>query len=151
MLTIRTAQKEILATASFERRLVEHAQRFFPKESATLGKEGTLAFIRQMVQKARGLGLSRGPDISSYIDLAFTFGRDFESAPWATELVTEAADSWNEFTIDALFEAAIAELDPEESLEADDEEAEDQAEYENQHEERGLEAPPIERDGGPDL
>jgi hypothetical protein len=148
MLTIRTTQKEILAAASFERRLIEHAKKFFPAESARLGADGALVFIRQMVQKACSRGLTRGPDVSSYVDLAFTFGRDFETAPWAAELVAEAAGSWNEFTMDALFEAAFAELDPQASpgLDgAEDYEAIEESEYSDQ------EPPGNQREGGPDL
>ncbi|MBL3526487.1 MAG: hypothetical protein JMN27_03710 [gamma proteobacterium endosymbiont of Lamellibrachia anaximandri] len=122
MLTIRATQKEILARASFERWLVDHAQQFFPTECATLGAGGTLDFICEMVQQARHRGLTRGPQICSYVDLAFTFGRDFETRPWAVELVAEAAGVWSEFTMDALFEAAMAELDPEAGLGVEDEE-----------------------------
>ncbi len=122
MLTIRATQKEILARASFERWLVDHARQFFPTECATLGTGGTLDFIREMAQQARRRGLTEGPQICSYVDLAFTFERDFETRPWAAELVAEAAGAWSEFTMDALFEAAMAELDPEASLGVEDEE-----------------------------
>ena len=108
--------------ASFETWMVDHAQKFFSAECAELGPEGTLAFIREMVQQARRHGLVGGPELCSYIDLAFTFGRDFETHDWATELVSEAAGRWSEFTMDALFEAAIEELDPDADLGVEDEE-----------------------------
>lgn len=122
MLTIRATQKEILARASFERWLVDHARQFFPTECATLGAGGTLDFIREMVQQARHRGLTGGAQICSFVDLAFTFDRDFETRPWAAELVAEAAGVWNEFTMDALYESAMAELDPEAGLGVEDEE-----------------------------
>ena len=120
MLTIRNEQIEIIASASFESWLLDHVRRFFAAQCAELGDEGTLTFIRDMVQRARGYGLKNGPEISGYIDLGFTFGRDFESYAWASPLVTEADGHWSAFTIDALYEAAIEELEPEVGLEVED-------------------------------
>ena len=113
MLTIRAAQKEVLARASFQVWLLGHVRRYFEEECAELGAEATLAFIRALAERARQHGLSAGPEICSYVDLAFTFGRDFETSPWANGIVSQAAGRWNEFTLDALFEAAMAELESE--------------------------------------
>ncbi len=151
MLTIRATQKEILARASFERWLVGHARQFFPTECATLGTGGTLDFIREMVQQARHRGLTGGPQICSYVDLAFTFDRDFETRPWAAELVTEAAGVWSEFTMDALFEAAMAELDPEAGLGVEDEEDFQVAEEDESDEYEHAEAEPEDEDDEEDV
>lgn len=154
MLTIRATQKEILARATFERWLVDHARQFFPTECTSLGAGGTLDFIREMAQQARHRGLTGGAQICSYVDLAFTFDRDFETRPWAAELVAEAAGVWNEFTMDALYEAAMAELDPEAGLGVEDEEdfqvvEEDEDETEEgEHEEEEPEDEDDEEDEG---
>ena len=123
MLTIRNEQMDVLADASFEPWLLDHARCFFAAECAELGPDGTLTFVREMVQRARRYGLRGGPEISSYLDLAFTFGRDFESDAWAAALVAEADGHWSEFTIDALYEAAMEELDPQAGLGVEDDAA----------------------------
>lgn len=123
MLTIRNEQKDVLTSASFEAWLLDHARRFFAAVCAEFGPDGTLTFIREMVQRARRHGLRGGPEISSYLDLAFTFGRDFESDAWAADLVAEADGHWSAFTIDALYEAAVEELDPQAGLGAEDDAA----------------------------
>jgi hypothetical protein len=121
MLILRDAQKEILARRSFEVWLMDHVQRFFAEECREMGRAGSLAFMREMVGRARARGLRRGPELCSYVDLAFAFGRDFESEPWASRLVAEAGERWSEFTLDALFEAAMKVLDPSVGLGVEDE------------------------------
>lgn len=123
MLTIRNEQRDVLASASFEAWLLDHARRFFAAECAELGPDGTLTFIREMVQRARRHGLRCGPEISGYLDLGFTFGRDFESHAWAAPLVAEADGHWSAFTIDALYEAAMEELEPEAGFGVEDDAA----------------------------
>jgi hypothetical protein len=107
VLTIRSSQKKVLADAAFERWLVKHARRFFPEQCRTLGESGTRTFVREMASLARGYGLTEGPDISRFIDLTFAFGANFERLPWADRIVSQAGRRWSEFTVDALFEAAL--------------------------------------------
>jgi hypothetical protein len=112
MLIIRDAQKKVLAAAAFETWLLRHARRYFSAECSRLGKAGTIRFLKVLTERARELGLSSPADIAGYVDLAMTFGVDFERAPWAAPIVSQANGRWNEFTIDALVEAGMMELNP---------------------------------------
>ena len=120
MLLIREVQKDILAAASFHAWLVDHARRFFAAQCHELGPVGTRAFIGETVQCARLHGLADGPDICRYLDLAFTFGGGFDRAlPWAQAILGAADGRASVITMDRLFDAAMAVLDPASARAAD--------------------------------
>lgn len=114
MLLIRETQKAVLAQASFNLWLVDHARRFFDAQCQQLGLEGTSAFITEAVDRARQHGLIEGPDICRYLDLAFTFGSSFDRAlPWAQAILGAADGRASVITMDRLYDTAMALLDPE--------------------------------------
>ena len=134
MLLIRQEQKHILAAASFNAWLADHARRFFAEKCHELGPAGTRLFIAEMVACARLHGLVDGPDICRYLDLAFTFGSGFDRAlPWAQAILGAADGRASVITMDRLYAAAMAELDPASARaagaadHADDEDSDDQA------------------------
>ena len=134
MLLIRQEQKHILAAASFNAWLADHARRFFAEKCHELGPAGTRLFIAEMVACARLHGLVDGPDICRYLDLAFTFGSGFDRAlPWAQAILGAADGRASVITMDRLYAAAMAVLDPASARaagaadHADDEDSDDQA------------------------
>jgi hypothetical protein len=111
VLVIRNAQMAALASASFEAWLLQHARRFFAATCDQLGAAGTTSLVREMAARARHHGLSEAADICSYIDLACTFGRDFDSAlPWAESILAAADGHASTITMDRLHEAAMEAL-----------------------------------------
>lgn len=75
------------AQENFISRLVEHVNKFFPEECEALGAEGTRATVGYCTTRAAHYGITSGADVSRYVDLAFAFGRDFDTAPgssWAS-------------------------------------------------------------------
>lgn len=113
MLVIRKAQVEVLAKASFAQWLENHSRRFFPAQCKELGSEGLKAFIDVSIRQAKAHGLTGGPDVCSYLDLALTFGGDFDTAlPWAKAILSEADGHANAITLDRLHAAAISILEP---------------------------------------
>jgi hypothetical protein len=114
MLVIRKSQEEVLAKASFAQWLVNHSRRFFPSRCKELGSEGLKAFIDVCIRKAKVHGLTEGPDVCSFLDLAMTFAEDFDTAlPWAKAILSEADGHANAITMDRLHAAAIAILEKE--------------------------------------
>jgi hypothetical protein len=114
MLIIRNAQMAALADASFEAWLIEHVRGYFSATCRELGDAGTLAFVRATAARARRHGLSEGPDICCYIDLACTFGADFDRAQaWAASILTAADGRASTMTMDRLHEAAMEALQAE--------------------------------------
>jgi hypothetical protein len=112
MLIIRHAQMAALANASFEAWLVEHLRRFFAVTYRELGAAETLAFVKSTTAQARQHGLSEGPDICSFLDLALTFGADFDrTQPWAESILATANGRASTMTMDRLHEAATAALE----------------------------------------
>ena len=101
----------VLARASFEIWLLEHVRGFFASMCEQLGDAGTRSFVNEMAARARHHGLSKAPDICSYVDLACTFGGDFDSAlPWAKSILAAAGGRASTITMDRLYEAAMAAL-----------------------------------------
>ena len=86
---IRPEQREAFkqtALENFISRVVVHVNKFFPEECEALGTEGTRATVAYCAKRAAHYGITSGTDISRYVDIAFAFGRDFDTAPgfsWA--------------------------------------------------------------------
>lgn len=112
MLVIRKSQEEVLAKASFAQWLKDHSRRFFPSRCAELGSEGLKSFIDVCIRQAKVHGLTKGPDVCSFLDLAMTFGSDFDTAqPWAKSILSEADGHADAITMDRLHAAAISILE----------------------------------------
>jgi hypothetical protein len=125
VLIIREKQRIVLAEESFTRWLVDHARRFFAPRCLELGPDGTVSFVKEVVGRARRHGLTEGPDICGFVDLAFTFGGDFDRAvPWAQAILAEAGERASAVSMERLYEAAMAELDPNGTVARDDDDDE---------------------------
>jgi hypothetical protein len=81
MLQIRPEQLAVLDAAvagRLERQIIAQLRTFFPFDCATLGAEGVNDVVRLGIERARTWGFSTEADITKYINLMFTFGRDFD-------------------------------------------------------------------------
>lgn len=109
MLVIRRDQVEVfraLLRERFEDQVLVHVREFFPSRCNALGEDGTRALIRHGIDRARGYGIQREKDVCKYVDIAFVFGRDFDTEqPWAPSILRSAASG--EQRIQALFDVAV--------------------------------------------
>lgn len=74
----------------FEARMAAHLESFFEDQCARLGEGGQRSAIRYGLSRARRHGLTREREVCKYIDLMFTFGRDFDTRPdldWVPEVL----------------------------------------------------------------
>ncbi len=82
MLVIRNAQKKELAApalAQYRRNLETHLMKNFKDQCEKLGKEGISDAIDHAMDHAKHYGIKSGKDLCLYVNLMFTFGRDFDS------------------------------------------------------------------------
>lgn len=148
MLTIRSEQMQVLATASFEAWLLRHAQRHFADMCMELGPTGTRDLIRQAVGRARWYGLDAGPDICQFVDLALTFGSDFDQREaWAAGILARAGRQASSLTVALLYDAAMDFLGAEVEDELPSAEVDEQSPDSSSGEELGAVPSPAEPDG----
>jgi hypothetical protein len=111
MLVIREPQLRVLEIAqakSFEGRLAAHCRRFFPRAANALGEQLADA-VREAFERAKSHGFARERDICKYLNLVFTFGRDFDRSPltaWAKPLLRSSLPSAEK--MDRLYAAGLA-------------------------------------------
>lgn len=114
MLTIRDEQMRALSAArevEFETRLVQRSPLQFPGECAALGSGGVREMVRYALRKALSHGFATERDLVRYVDLAFTFGRDFDvdpSLPWAANILAAPQQEGGASRMDRLFLVAMA-------------------------------------------
>jgi hypothetical protein len=89
MLVIRRAQMEVFEAAArelFVRRMVAHAWKHFEAQCRSLGDERVAEAVSLGLERARRYGFQSRQAIGNYLNLMFTFGRDFDTDPacrWA--------------------------------------------------------------------
>lgn len=93
MLVIRDIQMEALSQymqKGFEDRMVTHLNRYFQDACETLGEDLLRETIRYGIVKAKTFSFHMENDVSRYLNLMFTFGRDFDTdpnLPWAAQIL----------------------------------------------------------------
>jgi hypothetical protein len=93
MLVIRSEQMDMLQvhmTKQFVNRMVQHVREFFPEEFASMGEGTVRETIEYAIDRAQSYDISVEYDVSRYINLMFTFGRDYDidpALPWAKEIL----------------------------------------------------------------
>ena len=93
MLIIRDEQIEALSQYMqnrFEDRMVTHLNRYFHDACETLGEDLLRQTIRYGIIKAKMFSFHIENDVSRYLNLMFTFGRDFDTDPdlrWAAQIL----------------------------------------------------------------
>ena len=97
MLRIRIEQLQVFeraTEAAAERRMVEHAAKFFPAQAKALGLERLVDVIRDGRRRAARYGLVRERDVFLFIDLMFALSFRFDvhpKVPWARRILTNAS------------------------------------------------------------
>ena len=80
------------SSITFEQSLAEHCRRFFPRISSALG-DNLPSSILEAIGRGRAHGFDTQRDLCKYINLVFTFGRDFDRSslfPWASRICRSA-------------------------------------------------------------
>src|SRR5579883_1155710 len=82
MFTIRTEQLDRLAQArlrDFELRMVNHAKKQYPEETAAIGDDAAvLELIQRTIAHGRTLGIVTERDVAALIGLSVLYGEKFE-------------------------------------------------------------------------
>lgn len=92
MLVLRRPQiKAIsyLARERFVQRMEAHVRQYFPEDTGALEPDALRAVVEQGIERAEKHGFTADRDITRYLNLMFTFGREFDRDPslgWATRL-----------------------------------------------------------------
>ena len=95
MLVIREEQMAVLAQAvarTFENRLLEHLQEFFPRQCQILGVEQSRELIRLGIAQAEKYGLDTERDVYLYVGLMCMLGSHFDQdpqLPWAAQILAD--------------------------------------------------------------
>lgn len=114
MLVIRTPQRNALIKSRLpllRTRLAAHAAQFFPVETAKLEARELAAVLERATDRPRRYGFKTECDAAKWLNLMFTFGRNFDTDPrlgWASELLARVGDTDDRRPmIDRLFLAAL--------------------------------------------
>jgi len=113
MLTIRREQENVLAEdreRRFRVQLAAHLVECFPERCRELGEAQLDEEIRRGIGRARAHGFVGERDLCKYMNLVFTFGRDFDrdaALSWASELLELGCLPSQK--MDRLYQKAIAE------------------------------------------
>lgn len=112
MLKLRAEQMEALRAVklhAFADRLLVHAKHYFPSACRALGEDGTRAHISHAIERARVYDLSTERDLCKYLNLTFSFGRDFDTDPghaWMGAILRER-DSDPSHKLNRLYKTAV--------------------------------------------
>lgn len=112
MLRIRKEQMDVFRQymlEQFEDKMVVHLNKYFSGRCAELGEDGVRETIRYGISQAEKYGIVIESDVSRYINLMFTFGRDFDKDPtlsWAAKILNDHDLIGRRQKMDALYEAA---------------------------------------------
>ena len=91
MLVISSEQMEILKDymgKRFENQMVTHVKNYFPDDCRSIGQEKLREVIAYGLVQAEEYGIALEYDVSRYINLMFTFGRDYDiNLPWAAVIL----------------------------------------------------------------
>jgi hypothetical protein len=110
MLIIRKEQMRAMALQSleeFESRLTAYITEDFPEQAEALGTANLRKAVHDGVNKALDYSFETERDLSKYVYIMFTLGRDFDKDPefpWAGEILR--ADSGSPLRMERLYDAA---------------------------------------------
>ena len=92
---VQMAQFEREEQLKFEDWMAGHLKRFFPAQCARMGGKTVRRVIDSEIAKAKAYGITTRREVCKYIDLVFTFGKDFEvtgKLPLAAEILQRRGD-----------------------------------------------------------
>jgi hypothetical protein len=111
MLIIREEQLRVLgeyARADLEARMLAHLARFFPARCAALGEQETRSLIAHGVERAKRYSLDTEAEICKYLNLMFSFGRDFDTEQdWAAQVLNGRDRGGHGSLIERLYSLAL--------------------------------------------
>ena len=91
MLVIRDDQMEVFKdhmAKRFENQMIQHVTLYFPEDCKALGQEKVREVIVYGLNRAETYDLLLEYDVSRYINLMFTFGRDYDvDVAWAAGIL----------------------------------------------------------------
>jgi hypothetical protein len=112
MLTIRKEQMQAFEQAAmgrFEEEMAAHSREFSPRLCEVVGDDQVRLAVRDAIGRCRGHGFtSRGP-IRLFIEMAFLFGRAFDTDPqyaWASRILRTKSDQM--LRAERLYEGILA-------------------------------------------
>jgi hypothetical protein len=112
MLIIRHEQMDAFRghmLKQFEDLMVAHLTEYYPLKCKGLGQEKLLQVIHYGIERAKKYAIDVELDVSRYICLMFTFGKDFDrnkEIPWASRILMSDDFSSGTRKMDALYEEA---------------------------------------------
>ncbi|MEM7154398.1 MAG: hypothetical protein AAF799_16245 [Myxococcota bacterium] len=122
MLQIRTEQVPALSTppVEFRRQAAAHVRRHFP-EAGAMDEVALDELIIGACVRAAGYGISTQQDVCKYLNLMFTFGRNFDTdpaLPWVTPLLRSKSKAQGTLRINRLCRQALEHIEHARGLEA---------------------------------
>lgn len=93
MLVIRSEQIAVFKdhmAKSFENHMIMHVKKYFSDDCELLGQEKVREVIAYGLNRAESYGMVLEYDVSRYINLMFTFGRDYDvdpDCPWTAGIL----------------------------------------------------------------
>jgi hypothetical protein len=111
VIEIRREQLQVfeeILLREFEEKTVAHVREFFPGECASAGAAEVRDGVRLAIRRAREHGFVTARQITKYVSLMFTFGRDFDrdpALPWVGAILRN--DQTADLKIDRLYIAGI--------------------------------------------
>lgn len=91
MLVISGEQMEVFKgymAKRFENQMIRHVKQYFPDDCKLLGQEKVREVIEYGLNRAETYDMSLEYDVSRYINLMFTFGRDYDvDIAWAAGIL----------------------------------------------------------------
>jgi len=109
MLTIRNQQMavfEAFAGELFLKKMEQHLRVFFPEQCDSMTSDEIRRTCEHGCARAAFHGITSERDVCKYINLMFTFGREFDVDlrwPWATRILRDAAVSGPTLRINRLY------------------------------------------------
>jgi hypothetical protein len=113
---IRNSQIATLAaerSARFERSMVEHLRRHFPGATASFDDSHLLKLVSATIARARQYQLFSESDFCRFLNLAATFGWEFDTDPdcaWMTAMLTDPSVSAPKDRIHLLVDESLRRL-----------------------------------------
>lgn len=113
MLVIRSEQLARLNDAHLDSWLASHIERHFEEEAALLTPAELSSIVAHGRKRAADYGIDAPSDVTVYVDLMMTFGRDFDKDsehPWAAEILNDQTIRDSADRVAWLYERALGQL-----------------------------------------
>ena len=92
MLVIRAAQMKAFEEAQWSnlvQQLTDHLKEALPGDYERLGDAAARSLARRAIERGRDYGMETQLDCFRFFNLLFLLGDDFDSEPWASEILSD--------------------------------------------------------------